>query len=79
MEGKHDAEGRFLTPADRKRLAREREAKRRSAAGRRFGSIAGLILGDGLLIYMITDGLIDQLFGALFIAAVSVFFTCQIK
>lgn len=79
MKGNHDTEGRFLTPEDRKRLAREKKARRRGIHAHRWGSAAGLILSDGLLLYMITDGYIDQLFGALFIAVVSVVFTYQIK
>lgn len=76
---KQVGEGRFLAPGDRKLLAREKKRRARSVLGRRLGSLAALVLGDGLLIYMIDKALIDQLFGALFVAIVSVFFTCKIK
>lgn len=34
-------------------------------------AFAGLILGDGLLVYMLMSGKIDDLFGVLFVAGVS--------
>lgn len=77
MEAGRKREGRYLSPADRERPAWERR-QRRVSIWRRMGNLAALILGDGLLIYMIAHGLIDQMFGALFVAALSVFLTYQL-
>lgn len=42
-----------------------------AAAWNRVKAFTGLVLGDGLLVYMIMSGKIDDLFGVLFVAGVS--------
>lgn len=61
------AAGRFL-PDD------SGEKKRRGRASRRWAALAGLVLGDGLLIYMILGGLIDQGYGVVILAGISAYF-----
>ncbi len=60
-----DAAGRFLTEAPANR--RKRRTGRRRA-------VAGVVLADGLLIYMILRGLIDQRYGVVILAGLSAYF-----
>lgn len=41
---------------------------------RRWPALAGLVLGDGLLIYMILGGLIDLGYGVVILAGISAYF-----
>ncbi len=50
------------------------EAKRKSRASRRWAALVWLLLGDGLLIYMILGGLIDQGYGVVILAGISAYF-----
>lgn len=63
----HAAGGRFL-PDD------GGGKKRRGRTCRRWTALAGLILGDGLLIYMILGGLVDQGYGVVILAGISAYF-----
>ena len=51
-----------------KQEAIQRQLRRR---WKRLGTIAAMVLGDGILILMITAGKIDTLCGVLFVAALS--------
>lgn len=42
-----------------------------TAAWNKLKAFAGLILGDGLLMYMLMSGKIDDVFGVLFVAGLS--------
>lgn len=48
--------------------------RRKSPKVRRWPALAGLVLGDGLLIYMILGGLIDQGYGVVILAGISAYF-----
>lgn len=64
--------GKFLSRADREALQRQRRSSgiRRC---RRYLTIMVLLLWDGLLLYMIVQCLIDGVYGAVFIAVLSVY------
>lgn len=61
------AGGRFL-PED------SGERRRKSRTARRWMALAGLVLGDGLLIYMILGELIDRRYGVVILAGLSAYF-----
>ena len=63
--------GKYLTPADREAIRRQRHsgAVRRC---RRYMTVTVLLLWDGLLLYMIVKCLIDGVYGAAFMAVISV-------
>lgn len=48
--------------------------KTRGHRGRRWPALAGLVLGDGLLIYMILSNLIDLGYGVVILAGISAYF-----
>ena len=68
------AGGKFLSEEAKKEQAKEQKVAAFNKWRGHILTLAGLILADGLLIYMIIAGKIDTPFGALFIAAVSM--TC---
>lgn len=80
------AGGRYLSEdgkaAEAKAQKRAQEKQRREKQARsreRILTSVGLFLGDGILIYMVLNGLIEQIFGVLFVAALSVIAGCQMK
>lgn len=66
-----DQPGRFLTRADREALLRHRRSSR-VRRRRRCLTVTVLLLWDGLLLYMIVRCLIDGVYGAVFMAVISV-------
>ena len=70
--------GRYLSRADREALQRQK----RSNAGkqrRRYMTVMVLFLWDGLLLYMIIKCLIDGVYGAMFMAVISIYLGYTIK
>ena len=63
--------GKYLTRADREALQRQRRHSGRKRC-RRYMTVTVLLLWDGLLLYMIIRCLIDAVFGAVFVAVISV-------
>ena len=66
------AGGMFLPQEEVKRYRNHRKV-------RRWPALAGLILGDGLLIYMIQGGLIDLGYGVVILAGISAYFGNRIS
>ncbi|MEE1035553.1 MAG: hypothetical protein U0L15_00435 [Oscillospiraceae bacterium] len=66
------AGGMFLPQEEVKRYRNHRKV-------RRWPALAGLILGDGLLIYMIQGGLIDLGYGVVILAGISAYFGNRIR
>ena len=66
------AEGKFLSGGSA-------EKNRRGAASRRWGALAGLVFGDGLLIYMILGSFIDQRYGVVILAGISAYFGNKLR
>ena len=63
--------GKYLTRADREALQRQRRHSGRKRC-RRYMTVTVLLLWDGVLLYMIIKCLIDAVFGAVFVAVISV-------
>ena len=74
-QGARSSGGRFLRPEDRIPPA-PRPGTRKLG---RYLAVTVLLLGDGLLIYMILHCLIVPVYGAVFVAAVSVTIGYQIN
>ena len=70
--------GKYLSRADREVLQRQRRSQRLKTY-RRFLVVTVLLLWDGLLLYMIVRCLIDGVYGAVFMAVVSVTLGYQFK
>lgn len=70
--------GKYLTPADREALQRQRRSSGRRRC-RRYLSVTVLLLWDGLLLYMIVKCLIDGVYGAAFVAVISVYLGYNMK
>ena len=70
--------GRFLCRADREAIERQRHSStvRRY---RRYMTVTVLLLWDGLLLYMIVRCLIDAVYGAVFMAVISITLGYNIK
>ena len=66
------AGGMFLPQEEVKRYRNLRKV-------RRWPALAGLILGDGLLVYMIQGGLIDLGYGVVILAGISAYFGNRIR
>ena len=69
-QGRKPAGGIFLPEEDAGRSRSRRKI-------RRWPALAGLVLGDGLLIYMILGGLIDLGYGVVILAGMSAYFGNQ--
>ena len=63
--------GKYLTRADREALQRQRRNSKRKRC-RKYMTLMVLLLWDGVLLYMIIKCLIDAVFGAVFVAVISV-------
>lgn len=71
--------GRFLTEADRKAQIKE---QKKAAFDQRWDKIraaALMVLCDGLMLAMITNGLIDNFIGMLFLIGISAYFGGEMK
>lgn len=66
--------GKFLSDDGRKEAQAASEKAQFDLRLTKVRAVAGLVLGDALLVYMIMGGKIDTLFGVLFLAAASAFF-----
>lgn len=64
--------GKYLLPQEQNALEREKR-KGRKLRRRRYMTVTVLLLWDGLLLYMIIHCLIDGVYGAAFIAVLSVY------
>lgn len=71
--------GRYLTPADRKRLAGQLRRSRRRRIVKTLGYAGILAAGNGLLIYLIGTGRLEGASGAGLTAAMSAYFGYQLK
>ena len=63
--------GKYLNRADREALQRQRRSSAMKRIRRKM-TVTVLLLWDGLLLYMIVRCLIDGVYGAVFMAVVSV-------
>lgn len=63
--------GKYLSRTDREALKRQR-CGRAAKRTRRYMTVTVLLLWDGLLLYMIVKCLIDGVYGAVFMAVISV-------
>jgi len=70
--------GKYLSRADREALQRQRRSSERIRC-RRYMTVTVLLLWDGLLLYMIIKCLIDGIYGAVFIAVISVYMGYKMK
>lgn len=71
-ESKSVQPGKFLTRVDREAMQRQRRSSTIRRC-RRYMMVTVLLLWDGLLLYMIIQCLIDRVYGAVFIAVISVY------
>lgn len=70
--------GKFLLPADREAM-RQQHRGRKVKRCRRYMTVTVLLLWDGLLLYMIVRCLIDGVYGAVFVAVISVYLGYHLK
>ena len=70
--------GKYLTQADRAALQRQRRSSGRRRC-RQIVAVTVLLLWDGLLLYMIVQCLIDGVYGAVFVAVISVYLGYHLK
>lgn len=63
--------GKYLTQADRESLQRQKRSREASRC-RRYMTVLVLLAWDGLLLYMIVQCLIDGVYGAVFMAVISI-------
>lgn len=70
--------GKYLTPADREVLRQQRRGSGRKRC-RRYMTVMVLLLWDGLLLYMIVKCLIDGVYGAIFVAVISIYLGYHLK
>lgn len=81
MTGKRKAQlqpGIYLRPEDREQIGRQQQNSRRLRR-RRYLTVTVLLAWDGLLLYMIVHCLIDRIYGAVFIAVLSVYTGYKMK
>ena len=70
--------GRFLDQRDWERMQRQSQG-RKIRQRNRILAIMVLLLWDGLLLYMIVSCLIEAVYGAVFIAVISIYMGYQMK
>lgn len=70
--------GKYLTPSDRKAMRQEKRGRARPGP-RRYLTVTVLLLWDGLLLYMILQCLIDGVYGAVFVAVISIYLGYHLK
>ena len=75
---KDNSGGKFLLPEEREALRHPKRAGR-SLRCRRYMTVTVLLLWDGLLLYMIIHCLIDGVYGAVFMAVISVYLGYTLK
>lgn len=63
--------GKYLSQESREQLKQEAIERQLRRRWKRLGTLAAMVLGNGILILMITAGKIDTLCGVLFVAALS--------
>lgn len=71
--------GKYLHPAEKERLARERQQLRRRRRLKKWGYMLMLIWQSSLVVYMIARGYMNGAFGAALTAALSAYFAYQLK
>ena len=71
--------GKYLSEESREALVQEAQDRALRRRWKRIGTLAALILGDGLLLGMILCGKIDTLFGVLFVAVLSALCGAKVK
>ena len=71
--------GKYLSAKDREQLKQEAIARQIRRRWKRLGTLSAFVLGNGLLILMITAGKIDTLCGVLFVAALSYLCGCKLR
>lgn len=79
MEAINATSGKFLSEGAKKEQAKQQKKAEWSKAKGHILTVASLAAADGVLIYMIMSGKIDQLYGVLFVAIVSAICGYQAK
>lgn len=69
--------GKFLSEESKKDIAKEQNRARKRRE--KIAAVAGLILGSGMMMAMILNGLIDNVIGMLFLIGISAYFGYHMK